>query len=98
MKKYIFEADKSQLEKPTEPKYIFCKSAQVTVCAETQDEAASLAAKKLREKYLGSGTVLGSVRLVAEYDLPADWSYGYGDGRGTGSAEDKKALAADCTR
>ena len=40
----------------------------------------------------------GEAVKVAEYDLPADWSYGYGDDRGTGTPEQKKALADDCKR
>ena len=46
MKKYFFEVDKKQLEKPTEPKYVFCAPARVWAVAETEDEARAIAADK----------------------------------------------------
>ena len=98
MKKYVFEADKKQWEKPTEPNYVFCPPAQVTVQAESPEEAEALAAAKFREHYLGTGTLLGKQRLVAEYDLAIDWNYGYGEGRGTGTPEERAALQAECTK
>ena len=76
MKKYLFEATKRQWEKPTEPKQYLCAAAAVTVCAENADEAKALAEKKLCRAYKGSGTVLGQVRLVEEYDLPVSWDGG----------------------
>lgn len=85
MKKYIYEAAKKQLEKPTEPKYICCTTAKTWAVAETEAEAAELACAKLHAKYDGSGVVLGELKLIAEYDLPVDWSYGYGDDRKSGA-------------
>ena len=76
MKKYLFEATKRQWEKPTEPKQYLCAAAAVTVCAESAAEAKALAEKKLCEQYKGSGTVLGQVRLAAEYDLAVNWDGG----------------------
>lgn len=76
MKKYLFEATKRQWEKPTEPKQYLCAAAKVTVCAENEAEAKALAEKKLCRAYKGSGTVLGRVRLVEEYDLPVSWDGG----------------------
>ena len=98
MKKYIFEADKTQWEKPTEPKYVFCAPAQVTVRAETEAEARTLAEEKLKAQFAGTGFLLGSVRLVQTKELAVDWSYGYGDGRGSGTAEERAALRTDCTK
>lgn len=85
MKKFVFEAAKKQLEKPTEPKYVFCARAQVIVYADTKAQAKKLAEEKLRENYQGKGTVLGEAEFVRCDDLPADWSYGYGDERQTGA-------------
>ena len=98
MKKYFFEADKTQLEKPTEPKYVFCAPARITVCAETEAEARALAEEKFRQEFLGTGFLLAELRLADTKDLPVDWSYGYGDGRGSGTAEEQAALRADCTK
>ncbi len=98
MKKYFFEATKKQWEKPTEPKQYLCAAAAVTVCAEDEAEALELAKAKFRCKYLGSGTILGEIRLVDCKDFPEDWNYGYGDERKEGSCEDRCALKADCTR
>lgn len=88
MKKYYFEAAKKQLEKATEPYYICCAKAQTWVMAENAEEAAKLACAKLHAKYDGTGVVLGEVTYVAEYDLPVDWSYGYGDQRKSGATAD----------
>lgn len=85
MRKYIFEAAKKQLEKPTELKYICCTTAKTWVVAEDEAEAAKLACAKLHAKYDGCGVVLGEVKLIADYDLPVDWSYGYGDARKSGA-------------
>lgn len=90
MKKYIFEADKKQLEKPTEPKYMFCHTAQALVCAETEEEAKKLAEAKLCKENCGTGIVWSEVRLVASYDLPIDWSYGYCCERQSGPFESIK--------
>ena len=98
MKKHVFEAAKKQWEKPTEPHSLFVKPAQVTVCAENEEQALELAKAALCKKFYGTGVIPGEAVKVAEYDLPADWSYGYGDGRGTGTPEQKKALADDCKR
>ena len=38
MKKYYCEAQKKQLEKPTEPKYVFCTTAKCFVLAENDDD------------------------------------------------------------
>ena len=98
MKKYIFEATKKQWEKPTEPKQYLCADARVAVFAEDEAKALELAQKKFRCKFLGTGTILGEIRLADERELPVDWSYGYGDERKAGTAEDKCALKADCTK
>jgi hypothetical protein len=94
MKKFYFEADKKQWEKPTEPKYMFCATAKVWAVAETEEEARAIALEKLSAKYHGTGTILDDVhlRLTKSADLPVDWNYGYGDERGTGTPEDKAAL------
>lgn len=84
MKKFVFEAAKKQWEKPTEPKYVFCCTAKATVIAEDEAKAKALAEEKLKKEYCGSGTILGEVKFVASYDLPVDWSYGYGDQRKSG--------------
>lgn len=76
MKKYLFEATKRQWEKPTEPKQYLCAAAKTAVCAESAEEAKALAEKKLCKQYKGSGTVLGQVRLVGEYDLAVTWDGG----------------------
>ena len=98
MKKYIFEATKRQWEKPTEPKQYLCATAKATVIANDEKEAQAKAAAKLREKYLGSGTILGEIRLVDTLELATDWSYGYGDGRKAGTADERAAVKAECTR
>lgn len=100
MKKYFFEADKKQWEKPTEPKYVFCAPAKVWAVAETEEEARAIALEKLAAKYHGTGTLLDEprLRLTKSAELPVDWSYGYGGGRGAGTAEEKAALYADNKR
>jgi len=98
MKKYFFEADKTQWEKPTERLSLFVKPAAVTVCAADEAEALELAKAALRKKYHATGVILGEPRKVAEVDLPVDWSYGYGDDKGTGTPEQKKALVDNCKR
>ncbi len=99
MKKYFYEAQKKQLEKPTEPLYVSCAKAVCFVCAESEAEAAVLAEKKLRAKYHGAGVVLGKPVLTKTAELPTDWNYGYGDARkaGTkaGTKADQEALLAD---
>ncbi len=85
MKKYIYEAPKTQWEKPEIADYIFCAPAEISVLASSEDEAMELARTKIQKQYTGSGQLLLSgLRLVASYDLPVDWSYGYGDERKTG--------------
>jgi len=84
MKKYYFQAQKKQLEKPTEPCYVCCAPARCFVLAESEAEAAVLAEKKLTEQYYGTGTVLGKPVLTKCAELPVDWSYGYGDERKSG--------------
>lgn len=74
MKKYVYEASKLQLEKPTELNYIFCPATQVTVLAEDEAKAFELATAKLNDKYYGSGCVLGEAKLVATYELAVDWN------------------------
>ena len=95
MKKFVFEADKKQLEKSTEPKYMFCHTAKVTVCAESKSKAKKLAEEKLREINHGTGVVLSEPRFVASYDLPVDWSYGYGDDRKSGATKKIKNLTGN---
>ncbi len=87
MKRYFFEADKRQLEKPTEPKYLFCAPAKTAVYAESEEEARALAAEKLRSAYAGTGRLLGEIRLMDIESLPVDWSYGYGDARKSGDTD-----------
>jgi hypothetical protein len=94
MKKFTFEANKRQWEKPTEPCQKHVAPARVTVCAETKAQATKLAKEALREKYLGSGTILGELKFVGTTELAVDWNYGYGDKRGKGTAKDKAALYA----
>ena len=95
MKKYFFEVDKKQLEKPTEPLYVFCAPARVWAFGETEEEARAAALRKLEAKYHGTGTLLGrELRLTKTADVPVGWSY---DG-GTGSDEDKAALWQSCTK
>lgn len=84
MKKYYFQAQKKQLEKPTEPSYVYCAPAKCFVLAGNEAEAAVLAEKKLREMYHGTGVVLGKAELTKCAELPVDWSYGYGDERKSG--------------
>ncbi len=84
MKKYYFQAQKKQLEKATEPSYVYCAPAKCFVLAESEAEAAALAEAKLREMYHGTGVVLGRAVLTKCAELPVDWSYGYGDGRKSG--------------
>ena len=92
MIKYVYEASKRQWEKPTEPKYRFCAPATVTVLAENETEAIEKADKALTEQYLGTGVILQDLHLVQTLPLAVDWNYGYGEDRGTGSAEDRTAL------
>lgn len=79
MKKYVFEAPRRQLEKPTEPKYVFCTAARTIVLAETEEEARLLAQRDLDKMYRGSGVALGELRCVSAVELPVDWNYGYGE-------------------
>ena len=89
MKKYIFETKKKQWEKPTEPKYVFCATAKCTVFAESLEEAKKIAVDKLTRQYLGSGIrFLDDITLLGEYELPVDWSYGYGKDRKTGTTKE----------
>lgn len=94
MKKYVYEASKKQLEKPTEPNYMFCSTTKVTVYAETEDAAQAMAEAKLHELHDGTGVVLSEARFVRCDELPADWNYGYGDERKSGSAADRSELSA----
>ena len=99
MKKYYFEVDKKQLEKPTEPKYVFCAPARVWAVAENEEAARKAAWEKLSAKYRASGVLLGKdLRLTKAADEAVDWSYGYGDGKKPGSDEDKAALWQACTK
>lgn len=82
--KYIFEADKCQLEKPTERRYVSCAPARVSVFAASEAEAKALALKAFREKFAGTGVILGEASLIESYAAPVDWSYGYGSGRKSG--------------
>ena len=99
MNKYYFEADKKQLEKPTEPLYMFCAPARVWTVADSEEQARALALEKLNAKHHASGTVLGrELRLTNAVELPEDWSYGYGGERHVGTAEEKAALWRACTK
>lgn len=84
MKAYYYQANRKQLEKPTEPLYVSCDAARCKVIAATEAEAAELAAKKLHERFDGTGVVLGQLVLTKSAELPIDWSYGYGDERRSG--------------
>lgn len=84
MKKYVYEAFRKQLEKPTEPKCVFNATAKTIVYANDEAEAKILAEDKLAEAYAGTGIVLGEALLVSVSELPVDWSYGYGDDRRSG--------------
>ena len=97
MKKYYCEATKKQWEKPTESKQYLCATAKTIVLAENDEDALKAAALKLREEYLGTGTILGETRITKVAELIVDWSYGYGDERTFGTDEDKKALRAQNT-
>ncbi len=76
MKKYYCEARKKQLEKPTEPQYVFCTTAKCFVLAENDDDAREKAAAEFHEMYYGTGVVLGEIRITKSVELPVDWSYG----------------------
>ena len=99
MKKYFFEADRKQWEKPTEPKYLFCATAKTWAIAETEEEARAVALDNLRNKYHASGILVDDchLRLTKAVELPNDWNYGYGEGRGTGSVEDRAVLIRENT-
>ena len=92
MKKYIYEADRTQWEKPNVPKSVFNRPASVTVTAENEKEAEALACRALRYRYHGTGVILSGLKKVAEVGLAVDWNYGYGEESGSGSAEDREAL------
>ena len=96
MKKYFFEAQKRQLEKPTEPLYVSCAKAVCTVLAENEAEALVLAEQKFRTQYQGTGVVLGRPVVTKTAELPVDWNYCYDASRRTGSAADREALSGDC--
>ncbi|MBP5166471.1 MAG: hypothetical protein ILP09_04355 [Oscillospiraceae bacterium] len=98
MKYYHFTAGRKQWEKPTEPKAVFCPPAEVTVSAETEEEARKLAEKKLCERYYGTGVLLGELKFKNCTEPAADWNYGYGDERRSGTAEDLAALRRDNTK
>lgn len=100
MKKYYFEADKKQWEKPTEPNYIFCTTAKTWAIADSEEAARAIALEKLAANYAGSGTLLDepNLRLTKTAELPTDWNYGYGDERGTGTPEEREALTRACTK
>ena len=98
MKKYFFEARRTQHEKPTEPKQFLCAPARTYVIAENEEEAKKLAAVKFRNEYYATGYLLGELKITNVVDLPVDWQYGYGDDRKAGTEEEKKALRADCTK
>ena len=94
MKKYFFEADKKQWEKPTEQKYVFCAPARVWVVAGSEEEARAAALAELAARFGGSGTLVDDehLRLTMAVDLAEDWNYGYGDERGSGGEDDRAAL------
>ncbi len=84
MKKYFFEAEKIQWEKPNEPKHVCSAAAMTAVIAASEAEAQTLAEAKLEREYYGTGCLLGPVKLTGCAELPADWSYGYGAERRSG--------------
>lgn len=88
MKKYYCEASKKQLEKPTEPKYMFCSKAKTIVFAENENEALVKAAKAFDAKYFGTGVILGKIEITGSYELPVDWSYGYAEDYKSGATEE----------
>ena len=92
MQKYYCEAQKKQLEKPTEPKYVFCTTAKCFVLAENEDEALENAAAEFREMYHGTGAVLGQIRITKSAELPVDWSYGEGEAAMVGNEAAMEAL------
>jgi len=98
MKKYIYEAGQKLLDRPTQNNYLFVPTVKITVIAENETEAIEKADRELTKEYLGTGIWLYDLHLVRSYELPVDWSYGYGDERGTGTAEDKAALILDNKR
>ena len=100
MKKYFFEADRKQWEKPTEPKYLFCAPAKTWAIAETEEEARIVALRNLRDVYHATGLLVDDshLRMTKAVDLPTDWNYGYGAGRKTGSAADREALIRENTK
>lgn len=100
MKKYYFEADKKQWEKPTESNYVFCPTAKTWAMADSEEEARAIALKKLAADYAGTGTLLDepNLRLTQTADLPTDWNYGYGSDRGTGTPQQREDLIRECTK
>jgi hypothetical protein len=81
MKKYVFEAKKKLLDRPSQPNYLFAPPASVTFIADDETTALERADKALTEQYLGTGVLLSDLHLVRCDELPVDWNYGYGDER-----------------
>ena len=98
MKYFIFEADRTQWEKPTEAKYVFCPPARIKVFAENKRQAVKLAQERAREQFAGTGVLTGTLRLVQTQDEPVDWSYGYGDARSKGTKKVLNELGKACTK
>lgn len=84
MKKYFFEAQKKQLEKPTESHYVSCAPAKCWVMAASQEEAYAKAEKEFEAMFYGTGVKVGKPVLTKAADPAIDWNYGYGDQRKAG--------------
>lgn len=84
MKVFYCEAQYKQLEKPTEPLYLYNMAHKCKVFAESEAEALELAEKKLHAAHDGTGVWLGKVVITKSAQLPVDWSYGYGEERRSG--------------
>ena len=68
--------------------------------AETEEEARTIALRRLCDKYHATGLLVDDthLRLTKAVELAEDWNYGYSDGRGTGSAADREKLICDNTK
>ncbi len=94
MKKYFFEAERHQSEKPTEKHHIFTAAARITVYADTLQQAEALAREQLLRAYFGTGILLGAMHCTGTAEPAVDWSYGYADNRRPGTPEAMEDLIA----